>query len=46
MFLSGGLFSTLVTSAILCDHSKTAEPTPDQVNDLIAGVTKVSKTLF
>src|SRR5262249_27214319 len=30
----------------LCDHSKASEPTVDQVNDLIAGVKKVSKTLF
>ena len=30
----------------LCGHSKKAEPTQDQVNDLIAGVMKVSKTLF
>lgn len=30
----------------LCDHSKTAEPTSDQVNDLISGVEKTTKTLF
>jgi len=27
-------------------HDKKVEPTADQVNDLIAGVTKVMKTLF
>jgi hypothetical protein len=30
----------------LCDHNKDKEPTSDQVNDLIAGVTKVTKTVF
>lgn len=30
----------------LCDHSKTVEPTAAQVHDLIAGVTKIAKTLF
>ncbi|HEY0763185.1 MAG TPA: hypothetical protein VGD61_12510 [Pyrinomonadaceae bacterium] len=30
----------------LCDHSKTTEPSLDQVNDLIAGVMKVTKTVF
>jgi len=30
----------------LCDHSKKAEPTAAQVDDLIAGVTKVVKTIF
>jgi hypothetical protein len=30
----------------LCDHKKTAEPTLEQVNDLIAGVAKVTKTMF
>jgi hypothetical protein len=30
----------------LCDHNKRVEPTPEQVDDLIAGVKKVSKTLF
>jgi hypothetical protein len=30
----------------LCDHDKNVEPTPDQVNDLVSGVTKVTKTLF
>lgn len=30
----------------LCDHSKSAEPTADQVADLINGVAKVSKTVF
>jgi len=30
----------------LCDHNKKAEPTVEQVNDLITGVTKVTKTLF
>jgi hypothetical protein len=30
----------------LCDHSKKAEPTVDQVDDLVAGVMKVTKTLF
>jgi hypothetical protein len=30
----------------LCDHDKKQEPTADQVGDLIAGVAKVSKTLY
>ncbi|MCX6639031.1 MAG: hypothetical protein NTW14_00935 [bacterium] len=30
----------------LCDHDKKMEPTSDQVNDLLAGVAKVIKTLF
>ena len=30
----------------LCDHSKKVEPTAAQVDDLIAGVTKIIKTLF
>jgi hypothetical protein len=30
----------------LCDHDKKIEPTPEQVNDLISGVMKVTKTLF
>lgn len=30
----------------LCDHAKTPDPTADQVSDLIAGVKKVSKTIF
>jgi hypothetical protein len=30
----------------LCDHSRKAEPTADQVNDLVAGVKKATKTLF
>lgn len=30
----------------LCDHNKATEPTIDQAKDLIAGVRKVSKTLF
>jgi hypothetical protein len=30
----------------LCDHSKACEPTVDQANELIAGVRKVSKSLF
>jgi hypothetical protein len=29
----------------LCDHSKATEPTVEQVNDLVAGVKKISKTL-
>ena len=29
----------------LCDHSKSAEPTDDQVNDLVTGVMKITKTL-
>jgi hypothetical protein len=30
----------------LCDHSKKTEPTSDQVDDLVAGVMKIIKTLF
>jgi len=30
----------------LCDHSKEAEPTSDQVDDLVTGVMKLVKTLF
>jgi hypothetical protein len=30
----------------LCDHDKKSEPTVEQVDDLIAGVMKVTKTLF
>lgn len=30
----------------LCDHNKKKEPTVDQVDDLVAGVRKVIKTLF
>jgi hypothetical protein len=30
----------------LCDHDKKTEPTADQVDDLIAGVMKTTKTLF
>ena len=30
----------------LCDHDKTKEPTPEQVDDLIDGVSKTIKTLF
>jgi len=30
----------------LCDHDKKVEPTSEQVTDLVAGVTKVTKTLF
>jgi len=30
----------------LCDHNKTKEPSGEQVDDLLAGVRKVSKTLF
>ena len=30
----------------LCDHNKGAEPSPEQVDDLVTGVTKVIKTLF
>jgi len=30
----------------LCDHNKKTEPTEDQVNDLMAGVKKITKTLF
>ena len=30
----------------LCDHNKDADPTEEQVKDLVAGVMKVTKTLF
>lgn len=30
----------------LCAHDKKSEPTPDQVDDLLAGVAKVTKTIF
>ena len=30
----------------LCDHDRDDEPSPDQVGDLIAGVSKATKTLF
>lgn len=30
----------------LCDHNKAAEPTVDQVDDLLAGVAKITKTVF
>lgn len=30
----------------LCDHSKTAEPTTEQVKDLLEGIAKVTKTIF
>lgn len=30
----------------LCDHNKSAEPSPDQVKDLIDGVLKVTKTIY
>ena len=30
----------------LCDHSKKSEPSADQVDDLVAGVIKVTKTIF
>jgi uncharacterized protein (UPF0332 family) len=30
----------------LCDHNKGREPTKEEVNDLISGITKVIKTLF
>ena len=30
----------------LCDHNKDAEPTKEQVNDLVDGVKKITKTLF
>jgi hypothetical protein len=30
----------------LCDHSKKSEPTTEQVDDLIVGVSKVTKTIF
>jgi hypothetical protein len=30
----------------LCDHNKVVEPTTDQVDDMIAGVAKITKTVF
>ena len=30
----------------LCDHSKKVEPTGEQVDDLISGVMKITKTVF
>ncbi|MDP2983001.1 MAG: hypothetical protein Q8O92_06715 [Candidatus Latescibacter sp.] len=30
----------------LCDHNKKSEPTAEQVDDLVAGIMKVTKTLF
>ena len=30
----------------MCDHNKKQEPTVDQVNDLILGVSKISKVIF
>lgn len=30
----------------LCDHNKANEPTFEQVNDLVAGVRKITKTVF
>ena len=30
----------------LCAHDKESEPTEDQVNDLVAGVAKITKTVF
>jgi hypothetical protein len=30
----------------LCDHNKKVEPTIEQVNELVAGVKKATKTLF
>jgi hypothetical protein len=30
----------------LCDHNKQIEPTAEQVNDLVSGVSKLTKTLF
>lgn len=30
----------------LCDHDKKIEPTPEQVDELISGVTKITKTFF
>ena len=30
----------------LCSHDKESEPTTDQINDLLAGVAKVTKTIF
>ena len=30
----------------LCDHAKKVEPSPEQVSDLVAGVMKITKTLY
>jgi len=30
----------------LCDHNKKSEPTAEQVDDLVAGVMKITKTIF
>lgn len=30
----------------LCDHKKTDDPTQEQINDLISGVDKITKTVF
>lgn len=30
----------------LCDHSKTTEPTAEQIKDLVEGTEKIIKTLF
>lgn len=30
----------------LCDHNRKTDPTPGQVDDLLAGVAKITKTLF
>jgi|TARA_B110000259_G_scaffold173278_1_gene206394 hypothetical protein len=30
----------------LCDHKKTNDPTEEQINDLISGVDKITKTIF
>jgi hypothetical protein len=30
----------------LCDHSRKTEPSPEQVDDLLAGVAKITKTVF
>jgi hypothetical protein len=30
----------------LCDHDKKSDPTEDQIKDLLAGATKLTKTLF
>jgi hypothetical protein len=30
----------------LCDHPKGADPTPEQIEDLLDGVAKVTKTVF
>jgi hypothetical protein len=30
----------------LCDHDRQAEPTLEQVTNLVAGVKKITKTLF